>query len=111
MIMSSTRPATYSSPSASSQPLSPVNYPPPRPRRTGRGGRPVPVAGEGLVGGEARDALALVAARPDLAGPDAPLGGRRHHADRAVQAGAPRAAGLGADVGAHGEGVDLGRAV
>src|SRR5919197_2605327 len=52
---------------------------------------PPPVAGEGLLRGEARDDLAFLAGLHHLLGADAPLGRRDDDADGRVQAGPARA--------------------
>src|SRR2546428_5061432 len=78
-------------------------------RRVGVGA--VPVAREGLVGGEARDDLALRPRRDDLVGSHATLGARDDDSQLRVDPGPACAPGLEPHVGIDREGVDLGRAV
>ena len=107
MIMSSTRPVTNRSPSASKEPVSPVKYQPCA-QRLGVGVGPPPVALEGFVALQQRDDLAFLAGRRDLVG-------RRcaepHHPHHLVDAGAAGRAGLLRRVLVDGEGVDFRRAV
>ena len=79
--------------------------------RAGVGVRAVPVAGEGFVGVEARDDLALLARRHPLVGLHAALRARRDHPQRRVDPRPPRAAGLVGHPREDGERVDLGGAV
>ena len=98
--MSSTRPVTKRSPSASNQPMSPVKYQPPVERlRVGVGA--APVARERLVGFERGDDLAFLVRRHDGV---RVLGSNPHHPDALVDAGLPGRTGL---AGAFGQTVNV----